>query len=203
MKLSWLMIFIAGCSALAAPSDSPPAEMEFLLSGAKAQADLGSFRDSEARRISIALKNDTAQACTIHKAVSNCDCTVPDLASRILAPGESMSVPVRIELPFQRTEKKLATQIAFDTSLGPKVCTLNGVVSPSLRISQFHIEAARTGSGLTTPFPAILVESLLPAELSEVSVESGSGRLEARIEKSDLPSPAFQILVSASKEALQ
>lgn len=203
MKRTFLILLVAGCSALAAGTDPQSTEKELLLSESHIEADLGSFSDTEERQALIVLKNDTSQSCKIIKAVSNCNCTIPDLSTRVLAPGESMSVPVRVFLPFRRTETKLATEVAFETSLGPKLCTLTGTVSPSLRISRFHTEAARVGSNKTPAFPPILVESLLPAAISDISVQSDSGRLESRIETSGLPPTAFRVLVSASKDAQQ
>lgn len=202
MKNWFAFLLFAGISASAGVGEKP-AEIEFPLSQKRANVDLGSFLDTVSRSLFVVLRNDLSERCEIKKVASNCICTVPEFEKRTLEPGESIKIPLTVFKPFIREEEKLEVLVAFETSNEPRLLTISGFILPSLRIDRFEVEAQRLESGEVKEFPPILIESLIPSELTEIVVEDNGRRIESKVETINDAKTAIRLVLSVGKDALK
>jgi hypothetical protein len=124
--------------------------------------------------------NDSNATLTITEARSSCGCTVPELAKRIYAPGESGEI--RAVYTFGAHEGRQSKHIVVATDepgASPYELTLS-VDIPRLFEVKPSFVVWRVGDA---PEPkSITVRALVPDAAHPVSVESQDTRLEAKLE---------------------
>ena len=150
------LVCIAGsavCAYLARPSVSPPT-----LEAVRPLCDVGEVGQGETKSVEFELVNHSSQPLEIKDVSTTCSCTNVNLAKRVLAPSERVTLTADWRTGASRGKRATDLVVLFTPADGPPdriTLSVQGTVAPDVQYSpdrlDFDQEAAATKTVTFSP----------------------------------------------------